>query len=369
MRSPTLLLTFALCAVTASVFAADEPIDFNRARELHQRANRGEKLSAADQEFLNRARAEFAKRNGGGGGGRQGGNVPPPRAETGLVPLTDLTASYQGEDGGLYGGGKNEPPPAHAAAAQAALAQVQPLDANGKPSPDGKIVLITIGMSNTTQESQAFLRAAANVKGPHVVLVDGAQGGQTASVIANPEARYWSVSDERVKAAGVTPAQVQVAWLKEANAGPSGGFPSAARKLSDDLASDVRVAKARYPNLRVIYLSSRIYAGYATTGLNPEPYAYESAFAVRWPIQAQMKGDAGLNIDPKKGEVKAPVLLWGPYLWADGEKGRRAGDVVWKKEDLGPDGTHPSESGRKKVADLLVKFFKEDALGRGWFGK
>jgi hypothetical protein len=361
-----LLLTVALCALTSWVFAADEPIDFNRARELHQRETRGDKLSQAEQEYLTRAKAEFGKRNGGG---HKGAEVPPPRPETGLLPLPDLTGAYQGEDGGLYGGGNNEPPPAQAAAAAAALAQVQPVDAKGQPSADGKIVLLSIGMSNTTQEFQAFIRAAANAKGPHIVVVDGAQGGQTASVIANPEARYWGVSDERVKAAGVTPAQVQVAWLKEANAGPSGGFPAAARQLNEDLAKDVRVAKARYPNLRVIFLSNRIYAGYATSGLNPEPYAYESAFAVRWLIQAQMKGDAALNADPQKGEVKAPVLLWGPYLWADGQKGRRAGDLVWTPEDFGPDGTHPSDAGRKKVADLLLKFFKEDALARGWFAR
>lgn len=366
MRSPSCLLTFALCALTSWTVAADEPIDFNRARELHQRETRGEKLSPAEQEYLTRAKAEFAKRNGGGG---KGGDAPPPRAETGMVPLPDLTGTYQGEDGGLYGGGKNEPPPAQAAAATAALAQVQPLDAEGKPSPAGKIVLLSVGMSNTTMESQAFIRLAASAKGPHVVIVDGAQGGQTASAIAKAEAKYWAVSDERVKAAGATPAQVQVAWLKEANAGPSGGFPAAARQLSEDLAKDVQVAKARYPNLRVIYLSNRIYAGYARSQLNPEPYAYESAFAVRWLIQAQLKGDAALNFDPTKGEVKAPVLLWGPYLWADGQKGRRAGDLVWTPDDFGPDGTHPSEAGRKKVAELLLKFFKEDALARGWFSK
>ena len=45
------------------------------------------------------------------------------------------------------------------------------------------------------------------------------------------------------------------------------------------MATILNMAKERYPNLRVAYLSSRIYAGYATTPLNPEPYAYESAFS------------------------------------------------------------------------------------------
>ena len=47
-------------------------------------------------------------------------NPPPPsRDSTGLTPLTELgAAKYKGEDGGLYGGGRNEPPAAHAAAAR-----------------------------------------------------------------------------------------------------------------------------------------------------------------------------------------------------------------------------------------------------------
>src|SRR5438105_2633694 len=42
-----------------------------------------------------------------------------PRASVGLKPLTEMTADdrYKGEDGGLYGRGKNTPPEAHAKAA------------------------------------------------------------------------------------------------------------------------------------------------------------------------------------------------------------------------------------------------------------
>jgi len=84
----------------------------------------------------------------------------PPRESTGMVPLMDLKGGYQGEEGGLYPGGGNVPPAAHLKIGMEHAKSIQPLDADGKPSPDGKIVLLTVGMSNTTMESQAFLKLA-----------------------------------------------------------------------------------------------------------------------------------------------------------------------------------------------------------------
>ena len=76
-----------------------------------------------------------------------------------------------------------------------------------------------------------------------------------------------------------------------------------------------------------------------------------------------------MNFDPTKGDVKAPLLLWGPYLWADGVQGRKIDGLVWKREDLAGDGTHPSTSGRDKVARLLLDFFTTHPLAKSWFAK
>jgi hypothetical protein len=160
-----------------------------------------------------------------------------------------------------------------------------------------------------------------------------------------------------------------VAWVKQALPAPEylGDFPKHAEVLKGHMVGLLNKLREKFPNLRIAYLSSRIYAGYATTHLNPEPYAYESAFVVRWLIQDQIKGDPKLNYDSEKGAVKSPLLLWGPYLWADGEKGRKIDDLVWKPEDLGPDGTHPSDSGRRKVAELLLRFMRSDPTAKNWF--
>ena len=108
----------------------------------------------------------------------------------------------------------------------------------------------------------------------------------------DPQGRAWLEADRRLVAANVSPNQVQVAWVKLANIRPTGDLAEHGRKLQRDTLVVLQNAKVRFPNLRIVYLGSRIYGGYSTRPLNPEPYAYEGAFAVRWLIQDQIKGEA-----------------------------------------------------------------------------
>src|SRR5205085_12621241 len=111
-------------------------------------------------------------------GGGPGGGEPPPKVDTSkLRPLTELgTDRYQGHEGGLYPGGKNKRPPAHETAGRRLARQVRPLDADGRPSADGKVVLLSVGMSNTAQASQGLqsLLRKYEDKDPHLVFVNGA---------------------------------------------------------------------------------------------------------------------------------------------------------------------------------------------------
>ena len=334
-----------LALLAPLVPAQDQREDENRkVREIMLKQRRGEQVTAEEREFVKSVNAqrqqEFMQQN-------------PSRESTGLVPLTELKGTYKGEEGGLYPGGGNTPPPAHLKAGLEIARRIAPID--------GKIVLLSIGMSNTTQEFQVFqkLAAADSDLNPQLAIVDGAQGGQAADTTADPQANFWNVVEQRLSAAGVTAKQVQVVWLKQAIIGLQRPFPAEAKRLQGYLADTLRNLNDRYPNLKITYLSSRIYAGYATTPLNPEPHAYEGAFAVKWVIADQIAG---------KGPVR-PWLAWGPYLWADGMKGRKDGPR-YLREDLQPsDGTHPSMSGREKVARQLLEFLKGDPTSRPWFVK
>jgi predicted HTH domain antitoxin len=134
-----------------------------------------------------------------------------------LKALTDLgTDKYQGFQGGLYPEGKNDRPASHTAAGIALAKKVQPLDAEGKPNPDGKVALLAVGFSNTVQAFNGFMQVAKADKelNPKLVLVNGAVGGMSASMIQNPDdngrgAKYWATVDERLKAAKVARTQIE----------------------------------------------------------------------------------------------------------------------------------------------------------------
>jgi hypothetical protein len=336
----------------------EAPIDFDRARQLMERQRGGATLSSDERAYLARA---VAARNASDGGrtGRQ--RTAPER----ITPLTDLGADgrYEGEDGGLYGGGRNVPPDTHRRAALEQLAKIRPLNAAGNAADDGLIGFVAISMSNATQEFSRFKQMAdrSPLKSSRVTIVDCAQGGQAMAQWVPVDGRSWAEAKRRLAVANVSPQQVQVAWIKLANMGPSGSLQEHGRQLERDTLAVLQHARALFPNIRIAYLGSRTYGGYAKGGLNPEPYAFEGAFAARWLIERQVKGDAELAL------AKVPLLLWGPYLWADGLHGRKTDSLVWERGDFGDDGVHPSNAGRQKVAEMLLEFCTSDPLAKSWF--
>lgn len=292
------------------------------------------------------------------------------------VPLPDLGAqSYRRMDGqetnftgGLYPGGSNTRPAAHEAAGLTAAAQIMPRDAQGEPNAaQGRIVMVSIGMSNTNSEFGAFMNLANQSEGinPRLVLINGALGGQTADKWIDPNALAWQMLDNTITQYGYSPLQVQVAWVKQTLT-RGGTFPEKAQELQADLEVIAQLLKERFPNLQIAYFSSRTRSYTYERGLSPEPLAYETGFAVKWMIEKQIMGDAALNFDPARGPVRAPYLSWGPYLWADGENPRSDG-FTWLSEDMTADCTHPSLVGQQKIAALLMDFFKTDTTTVSWF--
>lgn len=319
-----------------------------------------------------------------------GGGLDPATAAAaaGPLPLIDMgSTTYKGFAGLLYPG-SNTMPLAHHDAGMAAARRIVPRDANGNAVSTGKYVLISIGMSNTTQEfcsqggglpcdawtfmGQAAADAAVNRT--TLRIVNGAKGGQDATTWDQPtDPNYDRIRDQVLAPQGLSERQVQVAWVKVANAGPTVALPDTsadAYRLERQMGSITRALKTRYPNLQQVFFTSRIYAGYATTTLNPEPYAYESGFAVKWLVQAQIDQVRTGTVDPRAGNLDyragAPWIAWGPYPWANGLTPRSDG-LTWDRSEFESDGTHPAQPAERKVGTMLLNFFKNQDVTRCWF--
>ncbi len=310
-----------------------------------------------------------------------------PRDTVGL-PLSELgTNTYKGLAGGLYPGRSNSAPSEHEQRGLMLGRSVVPLDQNGNPSASGKYALLSLGMSNTSNEFcgagkttecdlSTFMQMAAadgQVNHARLVIVNGAQGGEDAVSWDSPSDVTYAEAKRRLALFGLTERQVQVVWIKQADANPSSSLPASgadAYKLEKFLGDVVRAVRSRYPNVKQVFLSSRVYGGYATTQLNPEPYAFEGGFAVKWLIEAQIDQMRTQVASPIAGDLNynsaAAWLAWGPYLWANGTVPRNDG-LIWIRSDFNADGTHPSASGRDKVALQLLNFFKTSGFTRCWF--
>jgi hypothetical protein len=289
-----------------------------------------------------------------------------------LVPLTDLgTAEYAyGYLGGLYEDGSNTTPSDHLAAGLRRAALITPRD--------GKIVFLSVGFGETERIFDAF--TAMTRDDPRVdrqvVFVNGAREGADSQRWIAPmsDANFNRIRDNILTPAGLSEKQVQVAWVQMVTNSPSRALPpqdSDAYRLKGAIAAALRELKARYPNLQIAYLSSRVYGGYATTSWNPEPFAYETALSNRWVIMGQITTmRVGSLWDSRIGDVnyetgKVPWVAWGPYLWADGTMPRSDG-LTWQRDDFEADGEHVSAKGAGKAARLLFDFLMHEPTA-SWF--
>ncbi len=315
----------------------------------------------------------------------------------GALPLTDMVhengsvATYLGFEGGLYFG-QNEMPSAHASFGASAARQIQPLNAAGSPDANGAIVLMSISMSNATREwchktssgapndepceRQTFMGQASTDPSlnDNLVIVNGAKGTKALeSWDSADDEEYDRLASEVLPAYGLTEAQVQVIWLETAlrDEPTRPSLPSSnadAYELEATIGRMMRALNTRYPNLQQVFLTSRSFGGFARADSHsPEPWAYETGFATKWAIEAQISERATGVVDRETGPVAdVPFMSWGPYIWSYGTHPREDG-LIWTRDLFINDGMHPSEAGQRVVANYLLDFFRTSPITRCWF--
>ena len=279
-----------------------------------------------------------------------------------LVALTDLgTGTYLGYEGGLYPNGQNTPPPTQLATAESYAQSI----ASGA----GPYALISVGVSITRTMWDEFgpMEAADPMLNSKLVLVNAAIDGTDSPDWTSPTSGTWTtITNYYLPYQNLTANQVVAAFLMMPHSDPNGIYPADMQDQENDLISIIQDMHTYFPNLQLVYISSLHYGGYGPTNSYPEPDAYEFGLAVQNVIADQINGNPALNNNPANGPVMAPLLLWGPYTWANGLLGRDDG-LTWDCQDYTSDGLHSSALGRNKEAGLMTTFFKTDPTATPWF--
>ena len=287
------------------------------------------------------------------------------------VPMDQLgTGTYLGYMGGLYPGGSNTIPAPHLASGIAIAGTIQPLDANGDPSPTGKYAMMSLGTSDASYEFDRFIEYASRegTINPSLVLVEGAMGSEGLDSLLGPDGiAFWNnIYNWALPDAGVTPKQVEVIWMEPEDATPAGPFPLDMEQIQSELLTLIPNLLVRFPNLKLLYLASRTYAGYANPArITTEPYSYDQGYALQAIIADQINGNPALNFDPTVGPVLAPWVSWENYKWGNGMTEHNG--LVWACQDFRSDGYHVADGGEDKYSGLMMNFMKTDPTAAPWF--
>ncbi len=294
---------------------------------------------------------------------------------TTFLPMTDGTAYISVTDATqtpystfLYPSNSNDMPALHRSKGQSIAAGIVPLDVNGNPDVvNGKIKIIAEGPSNQRDEMDKFFE----------LHIDG-----NAALHPNLEFENLAVgSCDLVCWAdggpGAVDPQVQIAFVKHTNnrkqnqdgsplqangyfnTAADKSFPNHAQTTKSMLKTRILDLKIKYPNLKIVYLTSRSFGGWSCDPSNDqyrEPVGYEEGFSVKWLVEDQTLGnDPDLAFEG--ANPQAPWIAWGPYLW----------DPATPQDHMKDDGVHPCETGQTVIADKWYDFLTNDNTAAPWF--
>lgn len=280
-----------------------------------------------------------------------------------LRPFTEGAAYLDTYETRLYPG-SNEIPPAHQEAGRRLAATIQPLDVGGKPdAANGKILALVMGHSNCRLYFDALgaeLKKRAGELHPRFELLNAAVGGQQLPELRAFKGPVYDRAKQLLSRGGYSAAQVQVLFLHTTYHGagnvgnkPPRPFPQGMQSMQVDLAALLEHCVKLYPNLKIAYLTSDGLRQYTCF----EPHVWQEAFAFKWLIESQIKGEEAAAFEDKPGQPRRlPWLQWGPYIW----------DPTWDRSYFS-DGVHPVDKARAIFVEKYWALLSSDPVARSWF--
>lgn len=293
---------------------------------------------------------------------------------TSLTPIENLgSGTYLGFQGGQYPSGSNVRPPLQLSRGLNQANAIVPLNAFGSVDLiNGKIGMIGIGASNPRTEFTAFQNFCDTFQclNNKLRIVNVCKGGTGIQKMNYDTAAYWIKANDTLIAHSLTSLQVQIVWIEQEHTGSTNTlFPSAPQQLITDYKKLLEVILIKYPNIKIAYINSRAYSGYADGSSGPglaAPRDYYNSWAVKWLIENQINNVSGFDYTGINKNI--PFIDWATNSWANGNIPKQDG-LFWDcLNDFGPsDGLHLSALGEKKVGKRLFNYFSTDTTSKPWF--
>ena len=287
------------------------------------------------------------------------------QASTAFIPVADLgNQMFNGFRGGKYPG-SNAIPQKHFLQGEKESEKITALDKNGMTDSTGSIGFLVLGYSTAAMTGRYFRYITQQEKiNPAVKILIGAQGGLDINSMLEQGGKYYLTIDSILEKENMSNLQVQVIWLSSGDIHSfSEPFPQQCETQVEKYRTALAILKNKFPNLHVVFLSDRPYAGYiGTEGPQDlkEPSGYYNSWTIKWLIEKQITLEKGFTYDD------LPFIDWGPTLWTNGEKGNSSG-YRWNCDDAGKGGIHASAKGRAKEACKLYLFFTSHPYCTKWF--
>ncbi len=259
-----------------------------------------------------------------------------------LVPFLDLqTGTYLGYQAGLYPGGTNILSGTHLNDAKSIAKGIKPLDGDGNINyGDGVVLVAGFGPSVPGHIYNSFVDKVRNPSvtydlNPCLDAINLCIGGKDINYGIDDTLYefYWQAILDKVTDVGYTAAQVQIGWMyfNEKGLTEPPVFPDNSLELTESYIQFINKAKDYFPNLQLMYISSRHFGGFADTTLTEyyslaEPASYQNNWTVKWTIEEQINA-TDIRLKYKGASPNAPLLLWGPNFWCNAEQKR-----MWDKK-------------------------------------
>lgn len=297
-----------------------------------------------------------------GAGRHEGGaTMEPWTFDPATLPRFTEGKKYRDEfETGLYPGGKNEMPQAHRQTGERIAATIRPLDVDGAvDQQNGRILALVLGHSNCSMYFGALQRPLAQQREklhPRFALINAAVGGQQLPEIVALRGGVWDHAQSLLGRPGYSLHQVQVLFLHTTYHGANNGrrlpprpFPEVMQNMQRDLDKVLAFCVERFPNLKIAYLTCDGFRHF--TGF--EPHVYQEAFALKWLIESQLRGEASTRFEGP--DRRLPWLTWGPYLW----------DNTWDRSHF-TDGVHPAAKALDIFVDKYWQHLTHDSVAKPW---